>query len=102
MNEFQKGYPRVGRINRNRWLEKTVHVGNVLRKPEPSFTIAASLWDENSAMVKGIRIFYRGQVYELERDEFNRLKHTYDYGNGRNYRVAVTLWKHVVQTEMVL
>jgi hypothetical protein len=80
-------------VVRNGWLAKNIMPNNVLRSPEPSFTIAKEKWDKVGGRVRGVHITFQGRIYELTRDEFNLKKKFCDYGNGANYRIAISDWR---------
>ena len=83
----------VGHI-KNSTLLKTVHQWNVLRLPELSFTFDAKHYDNLRKYINYIKVRVQetGKTYGITAQDFDRLKLSYDYGNGKGYRVAVKDW----------
>jgi hypothetical protein len=75
-------------------LTKQLRNNNILRKPEPSFTIDAALYDSNKEKITRVVMVYGGRRYWLAAEEFDRLKKYYDYGNGAGYRVPISEWRN--------
>lgn len=76
-------------------LIKHVQHRNILWRPEPCVTISKELYDAKRPFINRItfKIFHDAnrppEVYSLPAVLFDVLKITYDYGNGKNYRVAI-------------
>lgn len=79
----------------NGWLVKTVLVGNILRNPEPSFTVDKYVYLKARARIIGVRILCGEVIYELRTPKFDLFKIEYNYGNGANYRIPITSWDKV-------
>jgi hypothetical protein len=93
----KKGFePGVGRVV-NGVFQKPIVSGNILRKPERSFTFDQDVADTARGRFYKAIVFVPDQkeLYEISAEMFWQNAVSYDYGNGRNYRVAVRFWHDI-------
>lgn len=72
---------------------KHIHRKNILWHPVPSLTISKPLYDSDRRYFNKVRLIMdSGDVYELSAEAFDRVRVSYNYGNGDNYRVPLCEW----------
>lgn len=84
---------------------KFIWAKNVLRLPEPSFTVDRNHYNELRPQFTIVHFMIRDftEVYEISAADFDKYRVPYDYGAGWNYRVAITHFKKVsAQSKMRL
>jgi hypothetical protein len=87
---------------KNSALFKSIKSRNILRYPEPSFTIDKQMYDSNREFIKFVRIECAKQLYQLTVEEFDKLRECYNYGNGTGYMIPIAKWHKVSQQERLI